>query len=120
MNSSRHTPPPAPNALSPEALMGRLEREIALLEHALRLQDHARIEPQARRLHELLACTMDTLTPAARQGRLSTAMRDRLSQASGRVREALARLQRSRAPVDRAVAVLAGEEQDPVRRGYGA
>ena len=43
MNSSRHTPPPAANALSPEALMGRLEREIALLEHALRLQDHVRL-----------------------------------------------------------------------------
>jgi hypothetical protein len=47
-------------------------------------------------------------------------MRDRLSLASDRVREALARLQRSRTPVDRAVAVLAGEEQDPVRRGYSA
>ena len=67
---------------------GLISREEALL----------RIEPQARRLHELLACTMDTLTPAARQGRLSTAMRDRLSQASGRVREALARLQRSTGP----------------------
>jgi hypothetical protein len=112
------TPSPAP--LSPEALMGRLEREIALLEHAIRFQAHDRIEPQAHRLHDLLARVMDTLTPAARQGRLSRDVRDRLSTAANRVKDTQIRLARDRLPVDRAVALLAGGSQDPVQRGYDA
>jgi len=114
------SPTPAPTPLSPEALMGRLEREIALLEHAIRLQAHDRIEPQARRLHDLLARTMDTLTPAARQRRLSPDLKDRLRAAASRVRDTQIRLTRDRIPVDRAVALLAGESLDPVQRGYDA
>ncbi|MDQ5896177.1 MAG: hypothetical protein QG612_263 [Pseudomonadota bacterium] len=109
---------PLPANLSPEALMGRLEREIALLEHAIRLQAHDRIEPQAHRLHDLLARTMDTLTPAARQRRLPPDLQDRLRAAAIRVRDTQIRLARDRIPVDRAVAMLAGERLDPLQRGY--
>ncbi|MDQ2779914.1 MAG: hypothetical protein M3Y32_10195 [Pseudomonadota bacterium] len=89
-----------------EPPLAAVESQLALLAHALRLQDLVALDRAAADLHQALSAAVSHFARAAHHGFVPPGLRQRLAQAGGQVaaqREALAR---ATASLDRAIDVL--------------
>ncbi|MEY8875569.1 MAG: hypothetical protein AB9M60_03600 [Leptothrix sp. (in: b-proteobacteria)] len=107
--TSRPTEPRAALAAADgdlEALLGRVECELAALGDALRRRDSNAIEGHAQHLHQALERAVSTFQRAARQGGVPAPLRSRLVKASGQVAAQRESLVRATVALDRAIDTL--------------
>lgn len=109
---------PSDDALEP--LLDGLEQAVAGLAQALKSRDSAAMEQQARRLHVALGACADPFSRAARQGALSTPLRQRLARASAQVTRQRDALHRSSIALDRVLQPLLQGRQADASPAYAA
>lgn len=102
-----------------EARVQAIEQRLAALGEALRSRDNAAVDTHAGELHQALSKAVDHFALAARHGPISSALRRRLSCASGEVAAQRESLARATAALDRAIDVLLPREAAGLYSGYG-